>query len=68
MAPSFVDTPWAREMLKDPELKQYALDSIPLGRLAKKEEVAHAVLYLASEFAAIITGNVLLVDGGWNIR
>jgi NAD(P)-dependent dehydrogenase (short-subunit alcohol dehydrogenase family) len=68
VAPSLLDAPWMREMFKDPELTQYAWDGIPLGRLAKKEEVAHAVLYLASEFAGVITGNVLLVDGGWNLQ
>ena len=40
-------------------------DSIPLGRLATVEEVAAAVVYLASPGAASVTGTSLLVDGGW---
>jgi NAD(P)-dependent dehydrogenase (short-subunit alcohol dehydrogenase family) len=68
VAPTFVETPFVVEMFKDPEFKQYVLDSIPVGRMATPEEIAHAVLYLASDQAAIVTGHVLLVDGGWTIK
>ena len=40
----------------------------PLGRLAEAEEVADAVLYLASDAAAMVTGHTLPVDGGWVAR
>jgi NAD(P)-dependent dehydrogenase (short-subunit alcohol dehydrogenase family) len=39
--------------------------NIPLGRLATPEDVAPAVVYLASPAAAMVTGHTLLVDGGW---
>lgn len=68
VAPTFVETPFVTEMFKDADFKQYVLDSIPLGRLATPLEVAQAVLYLASDHSAIITGHVLLVDGGWTIK
>ena len=68
VAPTFVETPFVSEMFKDPDFKQYVLDSIPLGRLATTQEVAHAVLYLASDQSAIVTGHILLVDGGWTIK
>ncbi len=68
VAPTFVDTPWARGMMQDPEFKDYVMASIPLGRLVTKEEVALAALYLASDFAGIITGHVLALDGGWTIK
>jgi NAD(P)-dependent dehydrogenase (short-subunit alcohol dehydrogenase family) len=44
---------------------QRLLDHIPLGRPAVPEDIAHAVTFLASEAAGYITGNILVVDGGW---
>ena len=49
----------------DPTLRQSVLDRIPLGRLGTVEEVASAVVFLASPAAALVTGSSLLVDGGW---
>lgn len=68
VAPTFVETPFVTEMFKDAGFKRYVLDSIPAGRMATVDEVAHAVLYLACDLAAIVTGHVLLVDGGWTIK
>ena len=62
--PSTVDTPLVQEMFKDPVKKQQRLDEVPLGRLAKASDVAHAVLYLASDEASFINGIALPVDGG----
>jgi 2-deoxy-D-gluconate 3-dehydrogenase len=68
VAPTFVNGPWAGNMLKDKEFKKYVFDSIPLGRLAEPQEVAYATLFLATDFADMITGHILLVDGGWTIK
>ena len=68
VAPTFVETPFVKEMFKDEAFKQYVLDSIPMGRMASAEEVAAAACYLASDLAGIVTGHVLLVDGGWTIK
>ena len=68
VAPTFVKTEFTDEMFKDEKFKQYVLDSIPIGRMAEAAEVAYAVLYLACDFADIITGAVLAVDGGWTIQ
>ena len=68
VAPTFVKTGFSERMFKDPAFKQYVLDSIPLGRMAETTEVAYAVLFLACDFAKIITGAVLAVDGGWTIK
>jgi 2-deoxy-D-gluconate 3-dehydrogenase len=68
VAPTFVETPFTREMFLDEDFKRYVLDSIPLGRMATPEEVAYATLFLASDLADMITGHVLTVDGGWTIK
>ena len=68
VAPTFVSTPLADGILADPEFNEFVLNSIPLGRLATVEEVAAAVVYLASPGAASVTGTSLLVDGGWTAK
>jgi len=68
VAPTFVKTGFTETMFKDTAFKEYVLDSIPLGRMAETSEVAYAVLFLACDFAGIITGAVLAVDGGWTIK
>ena len=62
VAPGFIDTDMTREL---PEAqKQALLNQIPLNRLGKPEEIAHAVAFLASPGAAYITGETLHVNGG----
>ena len=68
VAPTFVETAMTRKMFDDPEFKQFVLDSIPAGRMATPDEVAYPVLFLATEYADMITGHILLVDGGWTIK
>lgn len=62
VAPGFVETPMT-EVLPD-SVKQKLLDSIPLGRMGRPEDVASAVLYLASDEAGWVTGTTLHVNGG----
>ena len=62
VAPGFIDTAMTEAL---GEKAREALTSrIPLGRLGKPEDVAHAVLFLCSEEASYVTGQVLTVDGG----
>ncbi len=49
---------------RDPVLYQSLLDKIPMHRMAKPEEIASAMLYLAGDAAASITGTTLIADGG----
>jgi NAD(P)-dependent dehydrogenase (short-subunit alcohol dehydrogenase family) len=65
VAPTFIDTPMTRPMFEDPDFKKTVLDNIALGHLGTAEDVAAAVLFLASSNAAMITGESLKVDGGW---
>ena len=68
IAPTFVETPLTKAMFEDEDFKKYVLDSIPLGRIAEAKDVAYAAVFLASDFANMITGHILSVDGGWTIK
>jgi NAD(P)-dependent dehydrogenase (short-subunit alcohol dehydrogenase family) len=61
--------PFATEMntplLTNPELNEFFVSRIPLGRWGKVEEVGQLALYLCSEEAGFITGADVLIDGGW---
>ena len=61
--------PFATEMntplLNNPELNQYFISRIPLGRWGKAEEVGQLALYLCSAEAGFINGTDVLIDGGW---
>ena len=65
IAPTFIETPLSRPFLDDPEARKWVIDRIPLGRVGTVEEVAAAVVFLASPAASLVTGSSLLVDGGW---
>jgi NAD(P)-dependent dehydrogenase (short-subunit alcohol dehydrogenase family) len=65
IAPTFVMTPLTQPFLDDPETRKWILDRIPLGRVGTVEEVANAIVFLASPAAALVTGSSLLADGGW---
>jgi len=65
IAPTFVATPLSKPFLDDPDTRKWILGRIPLGRVGTVEEVASAVVFLASPAAALVTGSSLLVDGGW---
>lgn len=65
VAPTFTETPMGRQMMADPEFQKFVLGMIPLGRIAQPDDVAAAVLYLASPASGMVTGTCLKVDGGW---
>jgi NAD(P)-dependent dehydrogenase (short-subunit alcohol dehydrogenase family) len=68
VAPTFVETPMTAPFLADGDFRADVERRIPLGRLGTVEDVTGAVLYLASEAAALVTGTSLLVDGGWTAQ
>ena len=65
VAPTFVDTPLTRPMLADDEFRAEVLRRLPIGRIGTPEDVVGAIVFLASEQSALVTGHVLAVDGGW---
>ena len=65
VAPTFVETNLTRKRLQNPEFLKFVLGKIPCGRLAKPEDVAAAVAFLASSEAGMVNCATLTVDGGW---
>ncbi len=66
LVPGFTRTEevWTRFRLDDDQVRQALLATIPLGRLATVEDIAHGALFLASEMADYITGQLLFINGG----
>ncbi|MGV3493909.1 MAG: SDR family NAD(P)-dependent oxidoreductase [Ramlibacter sp.] len=65
VAPTWADTGFIAALKEKPELMERIRQVTPLGRLAQPQEVANAILFLASPAAAMVTGHVLAVDGGF---
>jgi NAD(P)-dependent dehydrogenase (short-subunit alcohol dehydrogenase family) len=65
VAPTFIDTPLTRPMFEDEAFRADVLRRLPIGRIGTPTDVVGAVVFLASEQAALVTGSVLTVDGGW---
>ncbi|MDR0780545.1 MAG: SDR family oxidoreductase, partial [Pseudomonadales bacterium] len=63
IGPGYIDTPLLKNM--SPEKRQALVNLHPIGRLGRDEEIANAVLFLASDEASFVTGAYLLVDGGY---
>lgn len=67
VAPGAIKTPGASKGLSKESVKQITA-TIPLARFGNPEDIAHAVVFLASDMANYITGQVIVVDGGWTLR
>jgi NAD(P)-dependent dehydrogenase (short-subunit alcohol dehydrogenase family) len=68
VAPTFVLTPMVEPYLKNPGFAEYVRANIPLGGVGRVEDVATAVLFLASPASALVTGTSIRVDGGWTAQ
>ena len=68
VAPTFITTPGTRKWLDDPDFSASVRRRIPLGRIGKPEEVTGPVVFLASQAASLITGETIMLDGGWTIQ
>ncbi|WP_417308331.1 SDR family NAD(P)-dependent oxidoreductase [Devosia sp.] len=68
IAPTYVNTGFITALTSNPETLKTITDATPLGRLAEPEEIADAIVFLASGAAAMITGTILPIDGGYLAR
>ena len=65
LCPTFIETEMTRPMLADPAFRDFVQSKIALGRIGQLQDVMGAVLFLASDASALVTGSALMVDGGW---
>ena len=65
IAPTFIETPLTKPFFEDETFKASVLSKIKLGRIGQVEDLMGAVLFLASDASALMTGTSLVVDGGW---
>lgn len=68
VAPTFVRTEMTASQLDDPLVGESLLGQIPLRRYATPEDVAGAVVWVASPAAAMVTGTSIVLDGGWTAQ
>ena len=72
VAPGAIDTPGASQpdqpRTAAEETKKQTIAMIPLARMGQPEDIANAVVFLASEKSSYITGQTIIVDGGWTLR
>ena len=65
LAPTFIETPMTRPFFQNQAFREDTLRRIKLGRLGQLEDLTGAIVFLASDAAALMTGTSLVVDGGW---
>jgi len=69
VAPTFIRTPGTESYLANPDARAEVLERIAaLHRIGEPMDVAGAVVFLASDAASLITGETILIDGGWTAR
>jgi NAD(P)-dependent dehydrogenase (short-subunit alcohol dehydrogenase family) len=65
LCPTFIETPMTKPFFDNPDFRSEVLSKIKLGRLGTIEDLMGAIVFLASDASALMTGSSLMVDGGW---
>ena len=65
VAPTYIETPLTKFGMQDAEMAKVWLEMTPMGRVGQPEEIASVVLFLASDASSLMTGSIVLADGGY---
>ncbi len=65
VAPTYIDTEMNKYVYNDPEMYRHWVGGTPMNRLGRSDEVASVILFLASEASSLMTGSIVLADGGY---
>ncbi|MFK7874251.1 MAG: SDR family NAD(P)-dependent oxidoreductase [Paracoccaceae bacterium] len=65
VCPTFIKTPLTEQTFSRPEMVEWVLSKIKLPRIGEVEDIMGAVLFLASDASAMVTGTSMMIDGGW---
>ncbi len=65
LCPTFIETPMTKPFFDNPDFRSEVLSKIKLGRLGTIEDLMGAIIFLASDASALMTGSSMMVDGGW---
>jgi NAD(P)-dependent dehydrogenase (short-subunit alcohol dehydrogenase family) len=65
IAPTFIETPLTKPYFEDAAFKAHVLTKIKLGRIGQVEDLMGAIVFLASDASALMTGTSMIIDGGW---
>jgi len=67
VAPWYIDTPLARQVLDDPDYAAAVIERTPMGRVGRPEEVARTIAFLCMPASGYVTGQTVAVDGGFSV-
>ena len=65
VAPTYIETELTAYVYEDPEMHRHWIGGTPMGRMGRPDEIASVVLFLASDAASLMTGSIVLADGGY---
>jgi NAD(P)-dependent dehydrogenase (short-subunit alcohol dehydrogenase family) len=65
IAPTFIETPMTKPFFENEDFRTSVVSKIKLGRLGQVQDITGAIVFLASDASALMTGTSIVVDGGW---
>jgi NAD(P)-dependent dehydrogenase (short-subunit alcohol dehydrogenase family) len=65
VAPTYIETDLTRDVAMDPKIREHWIGGTPMGRMGQPSEIASVILFLASDAASLMTGSIVVADGGY---